>query len=163
MTDWLHWIKTCPSTNRIALDRAADLAHGDAIFTRQQTAGRGQRDRVWQSPEGVITVSFVLHELSPAQLSCLSFSAGLAIINTIEALIPTLVNEPKLKWPNDILIHDRKVAGILCERRSSLPQTAVIGIGLNRSVTFAENAFDPTDSSTQPISLHEIAPEVPDD
>jgi BirA family transcriptional regulator, biotin operon repressor / biotin---[acetyl-CoA-carboxylase] ligase len=160
MLPWLHWLETCPSTNRVALDRAGDLYHGDAIFTRNQTAGRGQRNRLWYSPEGVITVSFVIHELSPAQLSLLSFSAGLAVIDAIEILIPHLMNLPKLKWPNDILIHDRKVAGILCEMRSSLPKTAVIGIGLNQSVTFDANRFE---LNTQPISLHEIASEVPDD
>jgi BirA family transcriptional regulator, biotin operon repressor / biotin---[acetyl-CoA-carboxylase] ligase len=174
MTHWLHWIERCSSTNRIALDRAAELHHGDAIFTRQQTDGRGQRNRIWQSPEGVITVSFVVHNVDPDQVSLLSFSAGLAIIDAIELLIPTLISCPKLKWPNDILIHDRKVAGILCEMRSSLPNTAVIGIGLNRSVTFASvtfasdapnkpNAPKAVEFTTQPISLHELTTEVPSD
>ncbi len=160
MFPWLHWLETCPSTNRVALDRVGDLPHGDAIFTRNQTAGRGQRNRLWHSPEGVITVSFVIHDLSPDQLSLLSVSAGLAVIDAIEFLIPNLINLPKLKWPNDILIHDRKVTGILCEMRSSLPNTAVIGIGLNRSVTFDSHRFE---LKTQPISLHEVATAVPDD
>jgi BirA family transcriptional regulator, biotin operon repressor / biotin---[acetyl-CoA-carboxylase] ligase len=163
MTHWLHWIERCSSTNRIAIDRAADLNHGDAIFTRQQTAGRGQWNRVWQSPDGVITVSFVMHSLGPTQSSLLSFSAGLAIIDTIETLIPSLVVSPKLKWPNDILIHDRKVAGILCEMRSSLPNTAVIGIGINRSVTFDPNAPNAVEFTTDPISLHELTAETPSD
>ncbi len=160
MFPWLHWLETCPSTNRVAIDRAGDLSHGDAIFTRHQTAGRGQRNRLWHSPDGVITVSFVIHDLSPAQLSLLSFSAGLAVIDAIELLIPTLIQIPKLKWTNDILVHDRKVAGILCEMRSSLPKTAVIGIGLNRSVAFDSNPFS---FNTRPISLHELALEIPDD
>ena len=83
MTDWLHTIDTCPSTNRIALNRACDLYHGDAIFTRNQTAGRGQRNRVWHSPAGVLTVSFVMQLLTPEQIALLSFSAGLAIIARI--------------------------------------------------------------------------------
>jgi BirA family transcriptional regulator, biotin operon repressor / biotin---[acetyl-CoA-carboxylase] ligase len=158
MFPWLHWLETCPSTNRVALDRAVGLSHGDAIFTRHQTAGRGQRNRRWYSPEGVITVSFVIHNLSPEQFSLLSFSAGLAVIDAIEILIPNLIHLPKLKWTNDILIHDCKVAGILCEMRSSLPNTAVIGIGLNRSVTFDSHRLA---LNTQAISLHEVAPEVP--
>ncbi len=163
MKPWLHWIDHCPSTNQIALDRAVDLHHGDAIFTRQQTAGRGQRKRVWQSPAGVITVSFVMHDLQAEQFSLLSFKAGLAIIDTIDPLIPNLISSPKLKWPNDILIHDRKVAGILCEMRSSLPNTAVIGIGLNRSVTFLPDAPNAVKFTTQPISIHEVSTEVPSD
>ena len=160
MFPWLQTIDTCPSTNRVALDRANDLHHGDAIFTRNQTAGRGQRNRVWHSPAGVITVSFVMQALHPEQLPLLSLSAGLAIIKTIETLIPELITVPMLKWPNDVLIHDRKVSGILCEIRSSLPNTAVIGIGLNLAVTFDKNVLD---SDANPISLHEVAAIVPND
>ena len=160
MTAWLQTIDTCPSTNRIALDRAKDLHHGDAIFTRRQTAGRGQRNRIWHSPAGVITVSFVMQGLQPEQFSLLSFNAGLAIIETIEILLPELIAIPMLKWPNDVLIHDRKVSGILCEMRSSLPTTVVIGIGLNLSATFDKSVID---SDANPISLHEVAAIVPDD
>lgn len=160
MTDWLHTIDTCPSTNRIALNRACDLYHGDAIFTRNQTAGRGQRNRVWHSPAGVLTVSFVMQSLQPEQIALLSFSVGLAIIETIETLIPELITVPMLKWPNDVLIHNRKVSGILCEMRSSLPHTAVVGIGLNLAATFEKNELD---AGANPISLHEVAAIVPDD
>ena len=160
MPPWLQTIDTCPSTNRIALDRANDLHHGDAIFTRNQTAGRGQRNRVWHSPAGVITVSFVMQALKPEQHSLLSFSVGLAIIETIETLIPELITVPMLKWPNDVLIHNRKVSGILCEMRSSLPTTIVIGIGLNLAATFDKSVLD---SNTNPISLHEVVATVPDD
>lgn len=160
MPPWLQTIDTCPSTNRIALDRANDLHHGDAIFTRNQTAGRGQRNRIWHSPAGVITVSFVMHKLQPEQIALLSFSAGLAIIETIEILIPELITVPMLKWPNDVLIYDRKVSGILCEMRSSVPNTVVIGIGLNLVATFDKSVLD---SDANPISLHEVAATVPDD
>lgn len=160
MPSWLQTIETCPSTNRIALDRAPDLNHGDAIFTRNQTAGRGQRNRVWHSPAGVMTVSFVVQELQPEQRPLLSLSAGLAIIKTIETLIPELTTVPALKWPNDVLIYDRKVSGVLCEMRSSLPTTVVIGIGLNLTATFEKSVLD---SGANPISLHEVAATVPDD
>lgn len=160
MTAWLQTIDTCPSTNRIALNRACDLHHGDAIFTRNQTAGRGQRNRVWHSPAGVITVSFVMQALQPEQLSLLSFSAGLAIIETIEILIPELITVPMLKWPNDVLIYDRKVSGILCEMRSSVSTTVVVGIGLNLAATFDKSVLN---SDANPISLHEVVAIVPDD
>ena len=160
MTAWLQTIDTCPSTNRIALDKACDLHHGDAIFTRNQTAGRGQRNRIWHSPAGVITVSFVMQPLQPEQIALLSFSAGLAIIKTIETLIPELITVPMLKWPNDVLIHDRKVSGILCEMRSSLPKTAVVGIGLNLAATFEKSVLE---TGANPISLYEVAAIVPDD
>lgn len=98
--------------------------------------------------------------LPPEQIALLSFSVGLAIIETIETLIPELITVPMLKWPNDVLIHNRKVSGILCEMRSSLPHTAVVGIGLNLAATFEKNELD---AGANPISLHEVAAIVPDD
>ena len=101
-----------------------------------------------------------MQELQPDQIALLSFSAGLAIIKTIETLIPELIAIPMLKWPNDVLIHDRKVSGILCEMRSSLPKTAIVGIGLNLAATFEKSVLD---TGANPISLHEVAAIVPDD
>ena len=101
-----------------------------------------------------------MQALKPEQLSLLSFSVGLAIIETIETLIPELIAVPSLKWPNDVLIYDRKVSGILCETRSSLPTTVVIGVGLNLAATFDKSVLD---FDANPISLHEVSSTVPED
>lgn len=118
---WLHQLETCPSTNRWAMEHLHFLNHGDAAFTRRQTDGRGQYGRSWQSPQGVLTATFVLQNFPMARVHLLSLVAGLAVIDTLETLMPDLHGVPKLKWTNDILIQGRKVSGILCETRSVSP------------------------------------------
>jgi len=161
---WLHWLEHCPSTNTWAIDRAADLNHGDVVFTRNQTAGKGQHGRVWHSPFGVLTASFVLDRLPASQLPSLSLAAGLAVIYAVEDLLPDWRGMLRLKWPNDVLLEGRKLAGILCEAASSTPnQTRVIvGVGLNRCADFAQAGLD-TKAIGNAISLHEVKSLVPDE
>jgi BirA family biotin operon repressor/biotin-[acetyl-CoA-carboxylase] ligase len=141
------------------------LNHGDVVFTRHQTAGRGQYGRSWQSPQGVLTATFVLQDFPVARIHLLSLVAGLMVIDSLEMLMPNLDGIPKLKWTNDILIQGRKVAGILCETRSPssnhhLLTTAIVGIGLNRSVDFAQAGIDIAQIGN-PISLHQVSKEIP--
>lgn len=152
---WLHELATCPSTNTWAIEQAAILKHGDVVFTRQQTAGRGQQRRVWYAPAGVLTASFVLERLPAAQLSGLSLAAGLAVINAIEDLLPDLQGRLRLKWSNDVFFAERKLAGILCEAvtRAGVARV-VVGVGLNRSVDFTEQVLNQIGN---PISLHQIS------
>lgn len=131
LPNWLTVLESCESTNTWALQRLSQLQHGDVVFTRNQTAGRGQFDRVWVASPGVITASFVL-ELSAAQLSGLSLIAGLAVIDAIETLLPDLHHRLRLKWINDVFVKGRKLAGVLCESRVRSGQAqVVVGIGLN--------------------------------
>lgn len=165
LPQWLHWLESCPSTSTWAIDHAADLQHGDVVFTRQQTAGRGQHERTWHSPPGVLTASFILDHLLPFQLSGLSLAAGLAVINAVEDLLPDQQGRLRLKWANDVLVDERKLAGILCEatsRSSSSHSRVVVGIGLNRCVDFAEAGLA-ADQIGRAISLHQIASSVPEE
>jgi BirA family transcriptional regulator, biotin operon repressor / biotin---[acetyl-CoA-carboxylase] ligase len=125
VTTWLHHLETCPSTNTWALENLAMLKEGDVVFTEQQTAGRGQHGRTWQSSEGVLTASFILESVP---LSGFSLAVGLAVIFAVEDLVPDLASKLQLKWPNDLYISERKLGGILCEAKG---QKLVIGIGLN--------------------------------
>ena len=127
---WLVTVATCPSTNTWALEHLTDLPHGSVIYTAQQTAGLGQRERRWLSPAGVLTASFVLRLDAAAAGPHLSLAAGLAVAHCVEDLDPDA--GVALKWPNDCYCHHRKLAGVLCEARLQQTQlTAVIGIGLN--------------------------------
>lgn len=101
------------------------LKEGDVVFTEHQTAGRGQHGRTWQSSQGVLTASFVLESVP---LAGFSLAAGLSVIFAIEDLMPDLVGKIQVKWPNDLYIAEKKLAGILCESKS---QKLVVGIGLN--------------------------------
>jgi BirA family transcriptional regulator, biotin operon repressor / biotin---[acetyl-CoA-carboxylase] ligase len=155
---WLHWLETCPSTNRWALDHLADLNHGDVIFTQQQTAGRGQQGRVWHSPPGVLTASVVLRGLAVNQLPGFSLIVGLAVIEAVEALCPALSQQLQLKWPNDVMLHRQKLAGILCESVVRRDAAVVVGIGLNWQVDWAGAAVNLERRAT---SLHQWTPAVP--
>ena len=159
---WLHWLDTCPSTNTWAIAHRSALQHGDVVFTLQQTAGRGQHGRVWHAPPGVLTASFVLEPIPVAQLPIVSLGAGLSVIYAVEDLLPTLQNSLHLKWSNDVLLHERKLAGILCEATAhgNLGRV-VVGIGLNCSVDFEQAELD-IGAIGQPLSLHQVVPIVPE-
>ncbi len=165
LPEWLHWVETCPSTNTWASDRASELQHGDVVFTRLQTAGRGQQGRIWYAPTGVLTASFVCDRLHPSQLPGISLAAALAVIYAIEDLVPDCRGMLRQKWPNDVLIDDRKLAGILCEANSSSASgsaRAIVGVGLNRCVDFAEAGLD-AKAIGNAIALQSIASIVPDE
>jgi BirA family biotin operon repressor/biotin-[acetyl-CoA-carboxylase] ligase len=117
-----------PSTNAAAL--AADGPVWIAAET--QTAGRGRRARVWDSPRGNLYASLCLHPIDPpAHLALRSFAAALALRDALIAA-GAAGEIISLKWPNDVLLSGRKVAGILLESapRGALPCLA-IGFGVN--------------------------------
>lgn len=150
---WLTKLESCESTNTWALEHLSELNHGDVVFTRNQTAGRGQFDRIWVSSSGVLTASFVL-KLSIAQLSGFSLIAGLAVIRAIETLLPAQRDNLRLKWTNDIFANDRKLSGVLCESRIRANQAdIVVGIGIN-----CEAVPEPVNNA---ISLQELSACVP--
>ncbi len=160
---WLHWLDECPSTNTWAIQQAAQLHHGDVVFTRRQTAGRGQQGRVWHSPPGVMTASVVLETLRSDRLPSLSLVAGLAVIYAVEDLMPELQATLRLKWANDVYVQGCKLAGILCEAKSGYGTRqcrTIVGIGLNRQVEFAKSGISP-EQLGNPISLHHLSAQVP--
>ena len=165
LPSWLHWLDSCPSTNSWAIDRAAQLHHGDVIFTRLQTAGRGQHGRTWHAPTGVLTASFVLDNLNANLLTGLSLATGLAVIYAIEDLVPDCRDMLRLKWPNDVWINRRKLAGILCEATSdkdSGKTRVVVGIGINRCADFDRAGLDAR-AIGNAVSLHSISNNIPDE
>jgi len=98
-------------------DVARDMPIGSVVIADHQTAGRGRMERRWEAPPGTaLLVSFVL---APSRL--LSLAAGVA---AAEACGPDV----RLKWPNDLLLDDRKLGGILVE---ATPYKAICGIGVN--------------------------------
>lgn len=112
-------------------DRARDLARTGAppwtvVVALRQTEGRGRAGRVWQSERGAgLWVSFVLRPRARAQGQLLPLLAGLALARAIEA---PASDAATLKWPNDVWVSGRKVAGILCETAGD---DIVVGLGVN--------------------------------
>ena len=121
------------STNDLVMAAGrAGAPEGLAVLADRQTAGRGRRGRAWASPAGVGLYTSVLlrpgRPLCPASL--LTLVAGLAVAEAIQEVAGL---DARLKWPNDILVGGRKVAGILCEMASldASVSYVVLGIGIN--------------------------------
>ena len=127
----LHWFPRLRSTNDHAtvLRKRGELFAPAIILTGHQIAGRGRGANSWWSTPGVLTVTFVLpidERFAPHQLPLL---AGLAVRDATAAILPGA--PVKLKWPNDLLIENRKLAGLLCER---VHKADLIGLGMNVNV-----------------------------
>jgi BirA family biotin operon repressor/biotin-[acetyl-CoA-carboxylase] ligase len=122
------------STQTVAFALAADGApDGTAVVADSQAAGRGRRGRPWvDEPGASLLASVILRpRLEPARLPGLSLAAGVAVA---EALTRTAGVRPRLKWPNDVLVAGRKLAGILLESRVIGDRmTTVLGVGVNLS------------------------------
>ena len=131
-----HFLRT-DSTNR----RARELAEGGApsgtvVTAEEQTAGRGRRGRSWTAPaRKALLYSGILRPLDQRH-RLLPLAVPLAVSDAVEALGPA---RTQVKWPNDVWIEGRKVAGVLIEARP--PRWAVIGVGLN--VSIADEEFPP--------------------
>lgn len=142
-----HRLDETPSTNDVARQYAADgAAHGTVVSTAHQTAGKGRQGRDWAGAEGAIALSVVVRE--PVD-RLLPLRAGLAVAQLAG-------HAGKVKWPNDVQVDGRKVAGILVEREGD---AAIVGIGINAAVDVTEL---PEDVSTRAGSLGLDASEVAD-
>nr|CBA71414.1 biotin--protein ligase [Arsenophonus nasoniae] len=120
------------STNQYLLERIEQLSSGDACVAEYQTAGRGRRGRYWASPFGCnLYLSLYWHlDQGPAAAMGLSLVAGIVIAETLNKLSGSNI---KVKWPNDLYLNEKKLAGILIEMIGKTGDAAhiVIGIGLN--------------------------------
>lgn len=125
----LHY-DSLPSTMDAARALALDgEPEGTVVRARRQTAGRGRDGRAWASPEGGLYLSVVLRPRAPpARWTLLPLAAGCAV----GAAVRALGRPAALKWPNDVLVDGRKVAGVLVEARA--PEFAVVGVGLNAAI-----------------------------
>ena len=137
------------STNGLAFELAlAGCPEGTCVVAETQSAGRGRLQRTWHSPHGKnLYLSCVLRPaLHPSQVYPLTFISSLAVYDTLasEGL------EPRLKWPNDVLIDGRKVSGTLIELSCEADRVrfVVIGIGLNVNMEGADMHAEISDKAT---------------
>lgn len=128
----IYYFDTIDSTQRFALELASrPYENGSIVIAERQTRGRGRQSRVWASPRGGIWLSILLRpnfEISKASLMPMLTSLALSV-----AIEQTLKVYPKLKWPNDLMLNDKKVAGILVDAsiESNKVEYLIIGIGIN--------------------------------
>jgi len=137
------------STNEEIRRRAkAGASEGTAVVAETQTAGRGRRGRTWISRPGNLYCSLLLRpQCSPFDAANLSFAAALAIAEALLPLLPEGI-DLRFKWPNDVLLAGKKVAGILIESEieGGALAFAVVGAGINV-------AHFPTDTEFPATSL----------
>lgn len=152
----IHWHDEVPSTMDLAHALAeAGAAHGTAVAARAQHAGRGRRGAAWVSPPGGLWLSVITRPAQAARLECLSLRVGLAVAEALEAL-DAAVPPVRVKWPNDLLLGDRKLAGVLCEARwdATPPAWVVVGLGMN-----VRNAIPP-ELADRAVALAECIPDA---
>jgi len=125
-------VEAVDSTNAEALRRARAGERGPLwIVAREQSAGRGRRGRAWMSSTGNLHATLMLTDPAPAAaVAQLGFVAGLALHDAAVAVAPALASLLALKWPNDLLCAERKIAGILIEGEGN-PVMVAVGIGVN--------------------------------
>ncbi len=151
-----HFAETDSTNTRARELAAAGVPHGSVVTAAEQSAGRGRQGRTWTAPPNkALLYSAIVRPLEERH-TMLPLAAPLAVCEAAEELQPTI--ECKLKWPNDVHLEGRKLAGILIEAR---PQDgwAVIGVGLNLYIQQDEfpeelrataiSIFDPDDRTLE--------------
>ena len=140
-----RWVEETETTQALL---SADDPEGAVAAADHQTAGRGRLGRQWTAPPGTaITASVLLCPPAGAPVQQLSLVAGLAVAETVEAALDL---SAQIKWPNDVMVDRRKIAGILAEARDGI---VVVGIGLN--VNQAREQL-PADARVPPASLRTV-------
>ena len=145
-----HYRRTESTNDRARELAAAGAPHGTVVTAAEQTAGRGRQGRTWTAPPGkALLYSALLRPLDEHHVT-LPLAVPLAVCAAAEELRPGI--ECKLKWPNDVWLDERKLAGVLIEAR---PQDgwAVIGIGLNLSIATEEFPPELRDMATSLSSI----------
>lgn len=146
----VEWHDSLPSTNTCLVDRARkapETPHGTVVAARFQSSGRGRQQRQWVAPPNEnITVSFLWNAPLPtAFVPSLAQAISLGVCRAIQAHV-----RPSIKWPNDVLVDNRKICGILCEHvgKNDRGNTVIVaGIGLN--VNLGKDAAESVD---QPVT-----------
>jgi BirA family biotin operon repressor/biotin-[acetyl-CoA-carboxylase] ligase len=145
------WSESCPSTQDVL--RGTTLPEGAVAVTEHQSSGRGREGRKWEDVAGKsLLLSLVLRPPAGSPTQQLSLVVGLAVAEAVEERR----DAAGIKWPNDVLLGDRKVAGVLLE---AIEGTVVCGIGVNVSQDESEL---PAGSPLRAGSLLAVTGRAPD-
>ena len=129
------------STNTRAKDLAAQGApEGTLVLAERQTQGRGRKGRNWLSPEasGIYSSLILRPRIPPSEAPVITLLTAVVVAETLKSLTPLT---PKIKWPNDILINGRKIAGILTEASMEIDAVDFIIVGLGLNVNTPTDGF----------------------
>jgi len=144
------------STQEVVLRAAREGAtEGFACLAAEQNAGRGRQGRAWVAPAGSAMLASVLVRRSPAVAAGIPFAAGLALVDVLAAEHGLTVG---LKWPNDVLVDGRKLAGILCEVEPASSKGELVAIALGIGVNLTVGGFP---EGLEAVSLHTLVARPP--
>lgn len=142
----LVWIEEAESTNDVARELAdAGVPEGAVVVARRQTRGRGRRGRTWASPPGGLWTTVLLRPAISSGWGRLMLAVAVAAAEAVEAHAGIRVG---VRWPNDLVVGGRKVAGFLAEAGGG---AVLVGVGINVNVPLEALPADLADRAT---SLH---------
>jgi BirA family biotin operon repressor/biotin-[acetyl-CoA-carboxylase] ligase len=146
----IHYFSEVDSTMGVARKLARDgCEHLSVVTADRQSKGRGRLTRSWESKTGGLYFTVIVRPLLPPLLSPrVNFAAGLALVRTLRSRLQV---EAVVKWPNDILVAERKLAGILAEMEAEADRVAYINVGIGLNVN-----NDPTPRESRAIALQQI-------
>jgi BirA family biotin operon repressor/biotin-[acetyl-CoA-carboxylase] ligase len=134
---------------------AAGSAAGLLVLAERQTAGRGRQGRAWHSPDGAgVYLAALLRPGTRPLGGAIALRVGLALVDAVEEAAPG--SAPRLKWPNDLVVADRKAGGVLCEARWSGGSQGWVAVGIGVNV----RGPVPAEVRGKAIALAEVAPGV---
>jgi BirA family biotin operon repressor/biotin-[acetyl-CoA-carboxylase] ligase len=135
----IHYFRKLSSTNTSAKEQVKKGAkEGTTIIAETQTDGKGRLNRRWVSPKGGIWLSIILRsEVTAEDAAKITVTTALAVANTLRILYGL---KAQIKWPNDVLIQNKKICGILVEAtlKEKAVDSLVVGIGLNANFTLQD-------------------------
>ncbi len=160
MSDNLFLYESLDSTMDEAshlLDKDFNRFKNSMILAKQQLRGRGRQGRPWVTSEGNLMMSMIVEDIQPPRLSEYALLWGLTLYEALSSFVGDLA-KVQCKWPNDILINEKKVGGILIERYQSGEASAlIVGIGVN-IIHFPEEVQFPA-TSLEEIGCGNITPQ----
>ena len=127
------------STNSIARFLSENgVENGSVVISEIQTSGRGRSGKSWQSPLGGVWLSIILApNTNHSKIPFITLATGVSVAKTLERIG---IENPEIKWPNDIILNDRKVCGILTEAITKLNkiENVIIGVGIDVNMEISE-------------------------
>ena len=128
----VYYFDSTDSTQNFAMEIASnDKENGTVVISKKQTGGRGRMKRKWKSPTGGIWMSIIIHpKFDVSYTTLVPIATSLALCMAIEKILKI---KPELKWPNDVTLKGKKVAGVLVDTSiiSNEIENVVLGIGIN--------------------------------
>lgn len=145
----LYVFKEVSSTNTVAKFLSNNnVENGSVVISEKQTDARGRSGKSWESPLGGVWLSIILNQdVDHSRLPLITLSTGVAVAKALERIG---IKNPEIKWPNDIMINDKKVCGILTEAiaKFNTIENVIIGVGIDASFDMNEIPEDLQDGTT---------------